>query len=295
MMPTTPIYNQLKGYTYWRILFEDGNFPSNYLGVSEIEMMTEAWGPSVCTGGTATSSLSIPQAQIDEVFDGTILSGANGYAEPLPTFPIWYAYEFASPVRIAQHRISRYEDITNSTPKDWKLQKSNDGVTWEDHQTVSNITDWGASGTRRVGWVESSPATVGKRYWRIRFTAKDDTGVQYNMSEFDFTKNGRGYGGYRPVSAKDEQTSFNHERLFDLDNSSQWKSSGLDVDNWVKVDMGENNAVNFDGYTFRSHTAIGGAPIAWVIESSDDNITWTTESTEAGISWSYPELKSFTI
>lgn len=62
--------------------------------------------------------------------------------------PRWVGVQFASPKEILQFGITASHNYPDGTPKDFKLQYSDDGSSWSDAASVTGQTGWGFIETR---------------------------------------------------------------------------------------------------------------------------------------------------
>lgn len=69
----------------------------------------------------------------------------------------------------------------NSAPKDWKLQGSNDYVTWDDLDTVTNQTGWSSGGESRAFTCDT--ATTAYQFFRVRISATNGDSTYTSIAE----------------------------------------------------------------------------------------------------------------
>ena len=137
-------------HTYWRIYFDANNSTSS-CGVSELQFfeagsgtnaVTEYANVVVASGGTGSLA-----------FDGNpstswTVAGTSG---------VWIGYRFSQAVGIARVRITA-ATITDQSPKDFRVQYSDNGTTWTDAWTVTGQTGWIAGESRH--FTNPSPTWV---------------------------------------------------------------------------------------------------------------------------------------
>ena len=137
-------------HTYWRIYFDANNSTSS-CGVSELQFfeagsgtnaVTEYANVVVASGGTGSLA-----------FDGNpstswTVAGTSG---------VWIGYRFSQAVGIVRVRITA-ATITDQSPKDFRVQYSDNGTTWTDAWTVTGQTGWIAGESRH--FTNPSPTWV---------------------------------------------------------------------------------------------------------------------------------------
>lgn len=142
-------------HLHWRINITANNGGSGYLTIAEIEMRGSVGGSDLCTGGTATASVNSGAASV--LFDNSPSSfwDTGGSSQTG-----WVAYQFPSPVDIVEYTIRAQDNASylDESPKDWKMQYSDDGSSWYDSfSSVTNQTGWAASEIRTFLNMEVSP------------------------------------------------------------------------------------------------------------------------------------------
>jgi hypothetical protein len=131
---------------FWRIVSIANNGGSNS-AIAEIELKTTAGGSDQTGSGTAYSGTAIVTGNdADKAFD----NNSTTKWQSTVTAYAWLAYDFGSGVtkQIVQYSITAPNASTTETPKDFLFQRSQDGLGWVTHDTVTNQTGWSAAETR---------------------------------------------------------------------------------------------------------------------------------------------------
>ena len=136
-------YGKSAGYQYWRIFMVDNNGSSSYVFFAEIELAETIGGPDVTTPSTpvtASSTLStnfLPEKTIDNITD------SSTYWLPTSNTNQWVRYNLGTPKNIVQMRIYPYNGSYTYSPKNFRLEASNDDVNFTPIITVSSYNSWG--------------------------------------------------------------------------------------------------------------------------------------------------------
>lgn len=146
----------MAAHLYWRlnIAAVDGG---TVIGIAEIEMRTSPGGANVATGGTATASGQQAGSEASKAFDA---SNSTNWLCTAAVTQGWIRYQFATAQDIVEHAVMAPNATTNRAPKQWSIQWSDDGNTWETAAIVNNQTAWGTS-ENRVFTHSSWPTNIG--------------------------------------------------------------------------------------------------------------------------------------
>lgn len=137
---------------YWRIVYDALAGTDTYAAIAEIQLRAVAGGPSVATGGTATSSSQYStNFTADKAFDGnqdTSWSSSNGGATGA-----WVAYRLPSSQAIVEVALSMQNSNTGGVreaqmPGAFHVQYSGDGVNWTTKKSFTGIAAWSLGQTR---------------------------------------------------------------------------------------------------------------------------------------------------
>jgi hypothetical protein len=127
-------------HLHWRVYITAGN-GSPYRIIAEMEMRHQVGGSDDCNGGTASASsildAGFPASKAFDNFSG----GGNAWASDGVESTSWLAYQFPSPIEIAEVSIWGSADGSQSI-KDFQIQYSDDGTTWTTIASITNQTGW---------------------------------------------------------------------------------------------------------------------------------------------------------
>lgn len=134
---------------YYRLLVTANNGDS-FLGVCEVELYASI-------GGAAIAS---PTVEGDHSgYDGSNPgrnawngNSANNWRVTFAGGPQWVSQIFPSSLIVAQYGVRNWNTSVgygSRAPKDWKLQRSTDGITWSDLHTVTGETGWSQGELRK--------------------------------------------------------------------------------------------------------------------------------------------------
>jgi hypothetical protein len=177
-------------HKFWRLYYEYMDTRATYgEAVAELEMRATAGGPDQCNGGTPLARNWFQTNVPANAFDGNpntwwIASGegqgTNGSAAS--QYSGWLGYEFASPVTVAEVAVTARNDNGGApqAPKDFKIEYSDDGVTWRTSFVGSVDGAWGQGETKVFTGPGGSDAGVGVTdidFAAVVFTVGDGTGI----------------------------------------------------------------------------------------------------------------------
>lgn len=144
--------------------------------VSQVPMMTSNSAPF----GTVTTSSEASGFEGWHLFDRSATRTAGSWITATSTLTGTVQYDFGS----GNAKVITYYQVralassptlpgdANGSPKDWKLQGSNNGSSWTDLHTVATASAWTASEVRTY----SVANTTAYRYYRINVSAVQNTG-----------------------------------------------------------------------------------------------------------------------
>lgn len=157
-------------YRYYRILILSNN-GNPRCAIAEVEFRATHGGsdltsPSAAAAGAASASnteggypwsLSYSAAFDDNVvYGGTPETCAQWLTSAFPSYPLWLKYDFGTPTvvtemaMIAQH--STETASPSPSPKDFKVQGSDDDSTWTDLIAPASQTGWTPAEQRIFSW-----------------------------------------------------------------------------------------------------------------------------------------------
>lgn len=159
----------MAAHQYWRVLVMSNDHPTiRRTSIFELEMALAPDGANQCTGGTPIASSQVDTNHaITRAFDGVKIGDQWPWA-PLASDELqpWIGYMFSSPVDIKQVRITSRSSVFYQSPKDFFVQYSDDGVTWEVSDVYTNITGWTAN-EERAFLVTGIPPTAEYKHVRV--------------------------------------------------------------------------------------------------------------------------------
>lgn len=135
--PQTPAAGQ---YKMFRISFTAVN-GGNFTMMQEVQMLDALGGSDQCNGGAAFAIVNTTNQEAWRAFDN--VDGLPYAASTTGQLPGYMGYAFPLPVAVPQYTIRCTADSGGSnarTPNTFKLQGSNDFVTWTDLDSRSGIT-----------------------------------------------------------------------------------------------------------------------------------------------------------
>lgn len=159
-------------YRYYRILCTANNGHPNYLAICEVEYRATHGGadltsPSSAAAGAATASdvetASGWAGSIKCAFDNVIIYTGPGTAQwlsnntpPSVGSPKWLKYDFGTPTVVTEMALigshTADSNPSQTAPKDFKVQGSNDNSSWTDLISPSSQTGWTPGQQRIFGW-----------------------------------------------------------------------------------------------------------------------------------------------
>lgn len=146
LQPATPSGG---AHAYWRLLISavQTGAPS-FIGCTELTLHETVGGPNIATSYLAViSSGQVNSANSsDRAFDNNFTD--SGWLDLGGSPPRWVGVQFSSPKEILQYGITASHNYPDGTPKEFKLQYSDDGSSWSDADTVAGQTGWGFIETR---------------------------------------------------------------------------------------------------------------------------------------------------
>lgn len=138
----------LPPYRYWRIYITLLNSGGANVGLEEIELRGTVGGADLTTGVTPVLASSFlddgagssypPSATVDGYVDSPF---SLWYSATGAGFPHWARYDLATAQAVAQVAIKPYPSAA-STPRDFKIQGSNDGTSFTDVKAFTGVASW---------------------------------------------------------------------------------------------------------------------------------------------------------
>lgn len=134
---------------YWRLKINSNNGDANFVGTIEFELYDEEGGTKFShqEGVIVTSPVYVED--LAKVNDGDINTGAKAYKKG---YPLYIQYEMPNPIEVGYYGVGAWVNATGlaaRSPRDWELQKSNDGELWETVHTALDQEGWARWQIRR--------------------------------------------------------------------------------------------------------------------------------------------------
>jgi len=274
------------------------------------------WAPHDCT--TRSSHLPFEilassrfSASFDDfkAFDGGIANGNTWISAAAP--PQWLRIKLAT----GDKRILASYDVQvnnlpdpNRAPKDWTMEGSNDGSSWDTLDTVTNQTGWGSGETRSF---TCDVATTAYSYFRLNISANNGDGL-VQVGELylysDAVTWATEFGPHNmttntapsPLVAADSTHFSSLEGWKAFDGSvtypnGRYLGQGGGAD-WVSIDRGSGNVGQVFAYTVRltDSNELTRAPKDWKLQGSNNGSSWTdldTQTSQTG--WYSTESRTF--
>lgn len=131
-------------HLFWRINITAAN---SFCAVGEIEMAAVSGGVDQCVGGTPIASGQYTNGSgytydPANAFDGALTGATSAWASASSTSG-WIGYQFPNPVEVKSVRIAPRASAAQS-PRDFTIEWSDDGVSWNVAATYSGRTSWTA-------------------------------------------------------------------------------------------------------------------------------------------------------
>jgi hypothetical protein len=136
--PATP-------HNAWRLFIDAADGSGLYCGFTELEMMTTLGGSTVTANDArAIASSAVGGNVASQAFDGNLTS--SGWLSSGGVTNEWCGFNFtlfgAPPVAIVQIAIYTSWNVPTGSPKDFRLQWSDDLISWTDALVVTGQTGW---------------------------------------------------------------------------------------------------------------------------------------------------------
>jgi hypothetical protein len=142
----------------------------------------------VMTSNTAPSGTVILSGNLNanydgyKAFNGSLYEQYYGWLNAHGGNPQYIGYTFTSGQVITRYELTSInEGSSPHSPKTWKFQGSNDGSSWTDLDTQTNITDWAASSSVTKSFAVTNSTSY--TYYRILISAFND-GTYVGVAEF---------------------------------------------------------------------------------------------------------------
>ena len=142
-------------YRYWRIFILNNNGDGNYLALNEVELRGSVGGADITTPATPVTAWTqysgayAPEYTVDNSLSPTPL----WISTPLAVTNQWLRYDLGTPTAIAQVAMC-YNAASiagaGTSPKDLRIEGSNDGTNFTTVKTFLGNTSWPYGGVFKV-------------------------------------------------------------------------------------------------------------------------------------------------
>lgn len=279
----------MAAHRYWR-LYVTAVGSGGYVAVEEVAFVG-ASGTVLSTGGTPSASSVYPGGY----------TAANAFDRNLNTIwhsnggslPEWLAYDFGSAVDIVGLRIMPRRDGLTQSPKDFKLQYSDDASSWTDSFAITGIATW-------VAGIPQSFPVVDRRAWRLLITGTHGgDACAFSEVEFRATAGGANIAepnvwGFASASYLGYEGAYGPRKAFDADTSSLWSGSGTPPAH-LGYHFGADVTIAQVVLRIRGDSNPEQAPTAFSVQSLGADGSWTTVWSESSIpTWTLGESRTYT-
>lgn len=130
---------------YWRVNVTAAN---NHCSISELQLSKTIGSPNLCVGGSPISGGDYNGYPKSNAFDDVLGEPSWAAADNQSG---WLGYDFVTPVAITEARICPRTGNSQS-PRDFTIQKSDDGIAWTTVATYTNQVSWVNGVYRTFNW-----------------------------------------------------------------------------------------------------------------------------------------------
>ncbi|MBF0272802.1 MAG: discoidin domain-containing protein [Magnetococcales bacterium] len=125
-------------HRYWRVYITQSTSGSNMLiSLYEVEMRVAGGSVDLCSGGTASASHADQDAI--KLFDNNT---SNYWNNGSPGVASWFRYDFGAGNPVSVGELWMLPRYSTQAPQAFQCQWSDDGTTWHEQGSWSNITSW---------------------------------------------------------------------------------------------------------------------------------------------------------
>jgi YD repeat-containing protein len=286
--PPPPPPPTTTAHRYWRIKIIDAAGVSGstyYANLATVQLFEAAAGGDQALGTTATSSTSVSATYAaDKGNDGDVASYAsltNG-ASPPPFADMWWQADFgASPKLIKAAAISAPTTDAGATPVNFRVEWSDDAVTWSQQWAVIGQYAWHKAETRL--FVDPTYSYSGSfwgahSYWRLLATERTGGGGSYSAAELQYRASPGGANqasGGTPTASSQYSTSWAPTKAHDGLTTTAWDSgtAGSTIA-WIQYQFTAPVSVGEIRWTARSDAYPHLSPTGGLVLYSDDGTSW---------------------
>lgn len=281
----------MAAHRYWRV-YINALVSASDTGIAAVYLSTSSV-VQAASGGTASA---------DSVYDVSYAASKAFDADPQTiwatgsgTFPHWIKYDFGSgnDKDIVAFGITARNDsfATTQSPKDFKLQYSDDDSSWTDAGiTVTSETTWVAAQTRFY-------PTASKQEWRLNCTAVESGAVSIARLDMRSSVGGAsviGNGFADSSSHYVDSPTYAADNAFDGNAATFW-GAATSPPQWIRYRFPA--ATNVLQYVIQAPPSGNNTqtPKTWTVDYWDGS-TWVTADTQTSVAnWSAGETRTYTI
>lgn len=281
----------------WRIRIDQCQ-SGNYAALGEVEMHDTVGGGDLCSGGTpACDAYYQTGYEADKAFDNNNSTMWNSGGGSLPH---WIQYSFSGTTHLVEVVLrARHDGWLENSPKAFAVVVSHDdGLTWCQVASFTNLSAWSLGEARTFGFTEPDPPqTDPHRYWRLYITEFESQYVSIaklalhgTVGGADLTGSGTGTGS--------SQYDGNYAPSYAFDNLANtcWHcANGASAPQWLQYDFGAGNAYNIPEIVITARDNQGNqGPKAFDWQWSDDGSAWHTVFSKGGqTGWVAGSLRTY--
>ena len=135
-------------YRYWRIFLLNNNGDTYYLAVNEVELRGSVGGADITTPATPVTASSHYDASLEPKYtvDNLLSTDPRWISATFFVADQWLRYDLGTPTPVAQVAVC-FNDPGGSgrSPKDLRIEGSNDGANFTTVKTFLGNTSWTVS------------------------------------------------------------------------------------------------------------------------------------------------------
>lgn len=290
-------------HRYWRVFIVANDGEINWSSVNRLEMYSSALdGPARvdrCVGGTpifSTQGGAFGTEPATGAFDDT---NAVIWVTSAPSSNrnnCWIGYDFGSPIQIDRFAIQARDTQVTMSPKTFRLEYSDDNITWTTLFQPADQTGWAVNEQRFFTAPSYSQTYSGSphgahRYWRVHMARSNNGGSTFAAAEVEMRATPGGAdqcSGGTATAHSNFSGSFDAPKAFDNNAATLWSASGGTSNGWLQYDFGLGVQVEVAEVMIqaRNDSSFTQTPRWGQIEFSDDGTTWST-------AWSYAMASTY--
>lgn len=287
-------------HRYWRVFVVANDGQIDWTSVNRLEMYSSALdGPARvdrCVGGTpifSTQGGFSGGEPATGAFDDTNAAIWVTAAPSSNRNNCWIGYDFGSPIEIDRFAIQARDTSVTMSPKTFRLEYSDDNVTWTTLFQPADQTGWAINEQRLFTAPSYSQTYSGSphgahRYWRVHMARSNSGSSTFSAAEVEMraTPGGADQCNGGTASAHSVFSGFPASLAFDNNAATLWSANGDTSDGWLKYDFGTPVTVSEVMIQARNDSSFTQTPRWGQIEFSDDNVRWST-------AWSYAMASTY--